>query len=111
MGWWGAGEIFGPVCEELQKSHLWPATRKKILVVLIKALRDGDWDTEYASLEEFADDEVVVAAFREACPEMFEPEEEIENLRPVKLVPVNEEEDEIDFGGREVEHSDFYGEG
>lgn len=71
MGWAGAGDIFDPVCEELQKSHLWPETRKQILVILIKTLQDGEWDTEDESLERFQDDDVVVAAFREACPEMF----------------------------------------
>lgn len=65
MGWASAGYIFDPVCEALQQAFLVPETRKKILVVLIKQLQDGDWDTEYESLEQFADDPVVVAAFRE----------------------------------------------
>jgi len=70
MGWAGASGIFDPVCEELQRSHLWDSTRKNILVTLIEALGQ-DWDTEGESLERFQDDDVVVAAFREACPDRF----------------------------------------
>jgi hypothetical protein len=42
-----------------------PEARKRVLVILIKALQDGDWDTEDESLDEFDGDPVVVAAFRE----------------------------------------------
>jgi hypothetical protein len=65
MGWASASEIFDPVCKELQKSFLVPETRQKILVVLIKALQDSDWDTEDESLNEFSDDPAVVKAFGE----------------------------------------------
>jgi cobalamin biosynthesis Mg chelatase CobN len=65
MGWASGGYIFDPVCEALQQAFLVPEARKKILVTLIKALQDGDWDTESESLEQFADDPVVVAAFQE----------------------------------------------
>lgn len=65
MGWASAGGIFDPVCEGLQTAFLVPEQRQKILVLLIKALQDGDWDTEDESLGRFADDPVVVAAFRE----------------------------------------------
>jgi len=73
MGWASAGEIFDPVCRELKISFLHPATRKKILVTLIKALQAGDWDTEDESLDQFADDAVVVAAFRECGVELLPP--------------------------------------
>lgn len=65
MGWASGGAIFDPVCYELQRSHLWPETRKKILVTLITTLQEGDWDTECESLGEFENDPVVVAAFQE----------------------------------------------
>jgi hypothetical protein len=65
MGWASGGGIFDPVCEVMQTSHLWPITKKKILVALITALQDGDWDTEGESLDAFADDPVVVEAFKE----------------------------------------------
>lgn len=65
MGWNTANEIFDPVCRMLQKSFLVPQTRKAIMVTLIKALQDQDWDTEDESLEIFAGDAVVVAAFKE----------------------------------------------
>lgn len=66
------GYIFDPVCRQLQKSFLVPEVRQKILVVLIQALQAQDWDTEYESLEQFTDDPVVVGAFKEAYPDMFE---------------------------------------
>lgn len=65
MGWASAGAIFNPVCEALQQSFLIPETRQKILVILIKTLQEGDWDTEGESLEQFAEDPVVVKAFQE----------------------------------------------
>jgi hypothetical protein len=65
MGWNSAGEIFDPVCRELQRSFLQTPTRKKILVTLIKALQELDWDTEGESLELFQEDSVVIAAFKE----------------------------------------------
>lgn len=65
MGWASAGYIFDPVCKALQKSFMVPEARQKILVTLIKALQDGDWDTEDESLEQFAEDPVVVKAFQE----------------------------------------------
>jgi hypothetical protein len=65
MGWASGGYIFDALCEELQKSFLVPATRKKVLVRLIKALQQNDWDTEGESLDQFKGDKVVVDAFRE----------------------------------------------
>jgi hypothetical protein len=65
MGWNSAGGIFDPVCAALQKSFLVPEARQKILVTLISALQDNDWDTEGESLAEFQDDPVVVKAFAE----------------------------------------------
>lgn len=75
MGWASAGDIFNPVCEKLQVAHLWDSTRKDILVTLISALQEGDWDTEDESLEKFEDDPIVVAAFRE-CGVEIRPYEE-----------------------------------
>lgn len=110
MGWASGGAIFDPVCEALQKAFMVPEARKKILVVLITELQDGDWDTEGESLGEFADDPVVVAAFQEcgvflwgtpaydihygenSVAEKAEQEAE-DTARKVKMVPVNEEED------------------
>lgn len=65
MGWASASEIFNPVCIALQKAFMIPEARTAVLVTLIKALQDGDWDTEDESLEEFKDDPAVVAAFRQ----------------------------------------------
>jgi hypothetical protein len=65
MGFNSGNLVFDPVCEALQKAFLVPQSREKILVVLIEALQDLDWDTEDESLERFADDPTVVAAFRQ----------------------------------------------
>ena len=65
MGWNTANDIFDPVCELLQTAHVWPQTKKRILVALIKALQEQDWDTEDESLERFPNDPIVVEAFRE----------------------------------------------
>lgn len=64
MDWASAGEIFDPVCKGLQTAFLVPEQRRNILVLLIKVLQENDWDTEDESLEQFADDPVVVKAFQ-----------------------------------------------
>jgi hypothetical protein len=65
MGWNSANEIFDPVIGALRGADVPAATLKHVAVTLIKALQDGDWDTEDESLEEFKDDPVIVAAFAE----------------------------------------------
>lgn len=70
MGWNSAGSVFGPVAKLLQTAHVWPETKKRILVTLIKALQEQDWDTEDESLGQFTGDPVVVAAFRECGVEI-----------------------------------------
>lgn len=65
MGWSTANYIFDPICRELQNAFMVPEARQKVLVIVIKALQDGDWDTEDESLTRFEDDPVVVKAFAE----------------------------------------------
>jgi hypothetical protein len=64
MGWSSANDIFDPVARALISHEESYDIKLAILVPLINALQDGDWDTEDESLEEFKDDPAVVEAFR-----------------------------------------------
>ena len=63
MGWNSAGEIFDPVAAELLNTHVTPDEMTRVLVVLIKSLQMGDWDTEGESLDLFRNDPAIVEAF------------------------------------------------
>lgn len=64
MGWSSANDIFDPVARTFIKCDLPDDMKTRVLAVLIKALQDGDWDTEDESLDRFKDDPAIVAAFR-----------------------------------------------
>jgi hypothetical protein len=64
MGWSSGGEIFNQVARSLIDGGASDGIKKYVLSELIAALRQGDWDTEDESLEEFSDDPAVVDAFR-----------------------------------------------
>jgi hypothetical protein len=64
MGWSSANEIFDPVVQAMVEAAVGTAATTRVLTVLIKALQDGDWDTEDESLELFKDYPAVVEAFR-----------------------------------------------
>lgn len=68
MGWSGGNEIFDSVCEEVIKQvekadGLYPDDATKLLTVLIYEMQQGDWDTEYESLDRFREHDFVVKAF------------------------------------------------
>jgi hypothetical protein len=65
MGWASAGDIFDPVAQALIDLNADEETKRRVLGPLIDKLQDGDWDTEYVSLEQFSDDSVIVALFNE----------------------------------------------
>ena len=65
MGWSSGGEIFDSVAHALIEAGASDELKRKTLGPLIDKLRDGDWDTEGESLEQFGDDQVIVALFRE----------------------------------------------
>lgn len=65
MGWASAGEIFDPIARALVELDAPEETKRRVLGPLIDKLRNDDWDTESESLEEFRDDPVIVAIFRE----------------------------------------------
>ena len=66
MGWASAGfTIFDPVMKALQESNALPETKTHVAKLLIGVLQSNDWDTEDESLDAFADDPAIVAAFAE----------------------------------------------
>lgn len=64
MGWASAGGIFDPVASAMQRVGATDEQKTEVLSVLIRALRDGDWDTDGESLGAFQDDPAIVEAFR-----------------------------------------------
>jgi hypothetical protein len=68
MGWASAGDIFDPVAQALIDLRADDATKLRVLGTLIDKLRDGDWDTEDESLQQFRNDPAVTEAFhRNGC--------------------------------------------
>lgn len=65
MGWASAGDIFDPIARVLIELDAPEEMKRRVLGPLIDKLRNEDWDTEGESLEEFRDDPVIVAIFRE----------------------------------------------
>lgn len=63
MGWASAGDIFDPVARALVDINADERTKRAVLGPLIKALQDGDWDTEDESLYQFRADPVIVSLF------------------------------------------------
>jgi len=64
MGWASAGGIFDPVAQALIDHGASDELKLLICDKLIGVLQEGDWDTEGESLSQFADDPVIVEAFR-----------------------------------------------
>ena len=65
MGWASAGDIFNPVAQALIDLGADERMKRGVLGPLIDRLRDGDWDTEDESLQEFRDDPVIVDLFKQ----------------------------------------------
>ena len=65
MGWNSAGDIFDPVAKALVELNAPDDMKIRVLGDLIGALRDGDWDTEDESLDQFQNDPAIVEAFRQ----------------------------------------------
>jgi hypothetical protein len=64
MGWASAGAIFDPVAKAMVELNAPDDMKIRVLGDLIGALKDGDWDTEHESLDEFEGDPAIVEAFR-----------------------------------------------
>lgn len=65
MGWASGGAIFDRVAHALIEANASDEVKRNCLGPLIDALQEGDWDTEYESAEEFANDPAIVALFAE----------------------------------------------
>ncbi|MEU5976328.1 hypothetical protein [Streptomyces sp. NPDC047315] len=63
MGWGSAYRIFNTVADALIKANATDETKEQTLTALIAGLRDGDWDTELDSLQNYLDDPAIVRAF------------------------------------------------
>ena len=66
MGWASAGSIFDRVAQGLIDGKVAPEIAKPVLVDLIGALTDMDWDTTSESRDEFMKYPMVEDAFFEA---------------------------------------------
>ncbi len=64
MGWASAGAIFDPIAQALIDHGVADELKLHVCDKLIGVLQEGDWDTEGESLDQFADDPVIVQAFR-----------------------------------------------
>jgi hypothetical protein len=64
MGWASAGSIFDPVADAMIRTGVAGEQMTEVLSVLIKALHDGDWDTDGESLGQYEDHPAIVEAFR-----------------------------------------------
>lgn len=66
MGWGSAGyRIFDPVMAALIEAGASDEIKKRVAAGLIGVLRENDWDTEWDSLDQFADDPAIVEVFAE----------------------------------------------
>ena len=63
MGWASAGEIFDDVANGLIEVGASDEIKERVLGKLADSLSGQDWDTQDESLEEFADDPVIVKLF------------------------------------------------
>lgn len=63
MGWSSGGDIFNGVAKALVELGADERIKRGVLGPLIDSLRDGDWDTEDESMQEFRDDPVIVELF------------------------------------------------
>ena len=76
MGWSSANQIFDPVASAVLMASIDDSFDSiRILEVLIKALQEGDWDTEDESLYFFRGQPEVVEAFKR-CGIPMEDEEQ-----------------------------------
>lgn len=63
MGWSSGGEVFDPVARALLDAEVKPDVLRSVLRTLIEQLQERGWDTEGESIEQFASEPAVVAAF------------------------------------------------
>lgn len=58
-------EVFDPVADKLIELGVDPIVRREVCSVLIDALQQVGWDTEYESMQRYMNDLAIVAAFVE----------------------------------------------
>lgn len=65
MGWGSAGGYFDTVADALIEGDASDEIKTQVCSVLIGVFRSEDWDTHLDSLDRYADDPAIVAAFAE----------------------------------------------
>jgi hypothetical protein len=65
MGWGSAGGYFDTVADALIEGEASDELKTRVCSVLIGVFRGDDWDTHRDSLDQYADDPAIVAAFAE----------------------------------------------
>jgi len=58
-------EVFNPVADKLIELEVGPIVRREVCSILIEALQQVGWDTEYESMERYMHDLAIAAAFVE----------------------------------------------
>jgi hypothetical protein len=76
MGWASASPIFDAVAQKLIDHSAPEHVVTDVCAALIQELCDGDWDTLDESINRFRDSSAVMAAFRQAAPDWFDPDDE-----------------------------------
>jgi hypothetical protein len=67
MGWCSGTEVFDPVVNKVLQQDIGDANKTAIIIALIKALQDMDWDCESDS--DYWDHALVRKAFKKVCPD------------------------------------------
>lgn len=67
MGWCSGTEVFDPVVNKVLQQDIGDANKTAIIIALIKALQDMDWDCESDS--DYWEHTLVRKAFKKVCPD------------------------------------------
>jgi hypothetical protein len=70
MGWSSGADVFDSVVSSFIKSNISRKIKLEIIISLIEALEDKDWDCQLES--KYITDSTVMAAFRKVHPDWFE---------------------------------------
>lgn len=70
MGWCSGTDVFDPVVSAIVQSEASRATKIALIVALIQALENEDWDCQDHSIHWHQDE--VIEAFRITDPEMWD---------------------------------------
>lgn len=72
MGWCSGTQVFDPVTKCILEGKLTRKEKVKLIIELINALEDADWDCHFDSA--YSNEPIVLTAFRELHPHWFDSE-------------------------------------